>query len=197
MSEKLRFEEKPRVAPVATRRKVLEAAAVLLDGDGYPSVTIEAIATNAGVAKTTIYRWWSSKAAILLDLFDAIGDERISDPATGDFAEDLKAYLKSLLELMSGTIAGEAAAGMFAEVQSDPVMKVEVCAHFSEFRQIVLNQIVNRAIASGTIRGDLDRRLIEDLIIAPFWYRLLIAHEPMSLEECERHVDVVLTGIAS
>lgn len=196
MSEHLRFEEKPRETPVATRRKVLEAAAALLDGDGYPGVTIEAIAAQAGVAKTTIYRWWPSKAAILLDLFDAIGDERISDPATGDFAADLKAYLKSLLELMSGTIAGEAAAGMFAEVQSDPVMKVEVCAHFSEFRQIVLNQIVDRAIAGGNIREELDRRLIEDLIIAPFWYRLLIAHEPMSSEDCEHYVDAVLSGLA-
>jgi AcrR family transcriptional regulator len=197
MSEHLRFDEKPRETPVATRRKVLEASAALLDGDGYPGVTIEAIAAKAGVAKTTIYRWWPSKAAILLDLFDAIGDERISDPATGDFVADLKAYLKSLLELMSGTIAGEAAAGMFAEVQGDPVMKVEVCAHFSEFRQIVLNQIVDRAIAGGSIRGDLDRRLIEDLIIAPFWYRLLIAHEPMNAEECDRYVDAVLSGLTS
>eukprot|EP00439_Symbiodinium_sp_Y106_P088632 s1_g1168.t1 len=197
MSEVLRFEEKPRETPVATRRKVLEAAAALLDGDGYPSVTMEAIAAKAGVAKTTIYRWWPSKAAILLDLFDAIGDERISDPKTGDLASDLKAYLKALLELMSGTVAGEAAAGMFAEVQGDPVLKDEVCAHFSEFRQIVLRQIVDRGLSDGELRGDADRRLLDDLIIGPFWYRLLVAHEPMSAEECERHVDIVLSGIAS
>ncbi len=197
MSEMLRFEEKPRETPVATRRKVLEAAAALLDGDGYPSVTIEAIAAKAGVAKTTIYRWWPSKAAILLDLFDAIGDERISDPKTGDLATDLKAYLNSLLDLMHGTVAGEAAAGMFAEVQGDPVLKDEVCAHFSEFRQIVLQQIVDRGLSEGDLRNDIDRRLLDDLIIGPFWYRLLVAHEPMSAEECERHVDIVLSGIAS
>lgn len=197
MSELLRFEEKPREIPVATRRKVLEAAAALLDGDGYPSVTIEAIAAKAGVAKTTIYRWWPSKAAILLDLFDAIGDERIGDPATGDLATDLKAYLAALIELMSGTVAGEAAAGMFAEVQGDAVLKDEVCAHFSEFRQIVLRQIVDRGIAKGDLRGDIDRRLLDDLIIGPFWYRLLVAHEPMSSEECARHVDIALSGIAS
>lgn len=196
MPEILRFEEKPRVAPIATRRKVLEAAAALLDGEGYPSVTIEAIAAKAGVAKTTIYRWWPSKAAILLDLFDTIGTEQLTDPETGEVAGDLKVYLKALLGLMSGTIPGEAAAGMFAEAQGDPAMIDEVCAHFSEFRQIVLDQIVDRAIALGAIRSDVDRRLIDDLIIAPFWYRLLIAHEPMSVEECERHVDVVLSGIA-
>jgi len=186
MSEHLRFDEKPRETPVATRRKVLEASASLLDGDGYPGVTIEAIAAKAGVAKTTIYRWWPSKAAILLDLFDAIGDERISDPATGDFAADLKASLNSLLELMSGPIAGESAAGMFAEVQSDPVMTVEVCAHFSEFGAIVLNQIVDRGIVGGHLRGDLDRRLIDDLIIAPFGSRLLIVPAPMSAQGLDR-----------
>ncbi|MAN61299.1 MAG: hypothetical protein CMI60_05050 [Parvibaculum sp.] len=196
MSEQLRFEQKPRPIPAATHRKVLEAAAELLSGKGYPSVTIEAIAAKAGVAKTTIYRWWPSKAAILLDLFDTIGTEQLTDPATGNVAGDLKVYLKALLGLMSGTIPGEAAAGMFAEAQGDPAMKDEVCAHFSEFRQIVLNQIVDRALSSGDLRRDVDRRLIEDLIIAPFWYRLLIAHEPMSAEECERHIDVVLSGLA-
>jgi len=196
MPERLRFEEKPRVAPIATRRKVLEAAAELLDGRGYPSATIEAIAAKAGVAKTTIYRWWPSKAAVLLDLFDTIGDKTILDPESGNVVSDLKIYLKALLALMSGTIAGKAAAGMTVEAQSDPAMKDEICAHFSEFRQVVLNQIVDRAVLRGEIRTDIDRRQIEDLLIAPFWYRLLIAHEPMSVEECEHHVDVVLSGIA-
>jgi len=196
MPEKLRFEEKPRVPPVATRRKVLEAAAELLDGPGYPCATIEAIAAKAGVAKTTIYRWWPSKAAVLLDLFDTISDKTILDPESGNVVTDLKIYLKALRELMTGTVAGKAAAGMAAEAHANPQMKDEIWAHFSQFRQAVVREIIDRALVTGEIRNDIGRGQIDDLVTGTFWYRLLTIHSPMSAEECDAHVDAVLSGLA-
>src|ERR1700691_1653619 len=58
------------------RLAVLEAADNLLVERGFADVTIEGIAARAGVAKQTIYRWWTSKAELLLDglLDDAATD---------------------------------------------------------------------------------------------------------------------------
>src|SRR5678815_3644169 len=52
----------------SARRAVLEAAGDLLKKGGYRATTIEAISARSGVAKTTIYRWWSNRAALVVEL---------------------------------------------------------------------------------------------------------------------------------
>ena len=52
-----------------TRRKILEATVHLLEDVTVQSLTIEAIAREAGVGKATIYRWWDSKALVVIDAF--------------------------------------------------------------------------------------------------------------------------------
>ena len=52
-----------------TRRNILQATAHLLERGTVQSLTIEAIAREAGVGKATIYRWWDSKALVVIDAF--------------------------------------------------------------------------------------------------------------------------------
>ncbi|WP_335931955.1 TetR/AcrR family transcriptional regulator [Streptomyces sp. PTD5-9] len=57
-----------------SRRAIHDAALALVGEAGYRATTIEAIAARAGVGKQTIYRWWPSKAAVLLEAFVALSD---------------------------------------------------------------------------------------------------------------------------
>ncbi|CAM5684673.1 hypothetical protein SRIMM317S_03433 [Streptomyces rimosus subsp. rimosus] len=77
-----------------SRRAIYDAALALVGEVGYNKLTIEGIAARAGVGKQTIYRWWPSKAAVLLDAFtqDVEGYEA-GMPDTGDLAADLKFVL--------------------------------------------------------------------------------------------------------
>src|SRR5689334_12245799 len=75
------------------RVAVLEAADDLLAEQGFARLTVEAIAQRAGVAKQTIYRWWPSKPAILLEAFLTDAAEELSPPDSGDLATDLTAHL--------------------------------------------------------------------------------------------------------
>ena len=95
-------------APDATRRSersrraIYDAALDLVAEVGYPRTTIEGIAARAGVGKQTIYRWWGSKADVLLEAFLDLstqaareaGQEPYAIPDTGDLAADLKAVLR-------------------------------------------------------------------------------------------------------
>ena len=71
----------------------------LLAERGFAGVTIEGIATAAGVAKQTIYRWWDSKTDILLDalLADA---EHLTPADCGDLGDDLRDYLGRLADFL-------------------------------------------------------------------------------------------------
>ncbi len=194
MTDLIRIAPAPRAIPPKTREKVLSAAATLLQNHGYAHVTMEGVAAHAGTAKTTLYRWWPTKAALLLDLFDVLSEE-LADPDTGDTRADLKAYLQQLLSMMSRNAAQATATGMFAEAQSDPATKEEVCAHFTSFRKSVLGTIIDRGLARGDIRAGVNREILEEILVAPFWFRILVAHEDVSTTDCAHWVDAALDGL--
>src|SRR5277367_324621 len=101
------------------RVAVLHAADDLLVERGYAGVTIEGIATRAGVAKQTIYRWWPSKFEILMDTFleDAAGALQIPD--TGTVAGDLRHHLRQLAAFLSGDPAGRVMLALIGQAQQD------------------------------------------------------------------------------
>ncbi|GHJ24488.1 hypothetical protein TPA0909_61020 [Streptomyces albus] len=87
-----------------SRQAILRASMELVGEVGYPKLTIEAIAARAGVGKQTIYRWWPSKAAVLLDACTdaATGDGHDSGlPDTGDVEADLKTVLRATADEFS------------------------------------------------------------------------------------------------
>lgn len=82
---------------------VLHATARLFAEKGYDHLTIEGIATEAGVSKQTIYRWWSSKSAVVADALieDLLLPDHPVVPDTGDIRVDLIAWMQGLIDLVS------------------------------------------------------------------------------------------------
>src|SRR5437870_3361729 len=73
-----------------TRKRVLSAAGGILRREGYARLTMERVAAESGVAKTTLYRRWPTKAALCMDLYLDVAGRELQDPDTGDVASDLK-----------------------------------------------------------------------------------------------------------
>lgn len=95
----------PRSGPVrseAVRRSVLEAAAAIFQERGYDHLTIEGIASRAGVGKQTIYRWWSSKSDIVAEclLEGSLLPDQLSLADTGDIRRDLTEWLRSIATIV-------------------------------------------------------------------------------------------------
>lgn len=86
----------------SARLAILAATAHLFQTRGYDQLTIEGIATEAGVGKQTIYRWWPSKSALVADclLEGRLIPGRLTLPDTGDLRADLVTWLEQVFALM-------------------------------------------------------------------------------------------------
>src|SRR5271168_131978 len=67
-----------------SRQSILQSTLKLLKQDGgFSELSIEAIAADANVGKTTVYRWWPTKATLVADAFAASADDELRFPDTG------------------------------------------------------------------------------------------------------------------
>ena len=86
------------------RRSILGVAAGILTERGYAHLTMEGIATRAGVGKQTIYRWWSSKSDVVAEclLEGMLLPERLTVPNTGDIRRDLATWMGAIADILDG-----------------------------------------------------------------------------------------------
>ena len=184
-----------RAAPARTRRRVVDAAAALLGRNGYAALTVEAIAAEAGVAKTTVYRWWPSKAAVLVDLYAELAGALLVDLDTGSAERDLLNLFRGIVRLFRDTPAGLAMAGMIAEAQLDPAAATLFRDGFMPTRRAVTDTILRRGVERGELRPDLDVEAADDFVSGAFWYRLLLGHAPLDEAFAERVVRYAVAGM--
>src|SRR5215469_10973874 len=100
-----------------TRERALATAAEILRRDGYSRLTMERVAAESGVAKTTLYRRWPTKAALCIELYLEFAGRELRDPATGDVESDLRRIMHTVIHLQTRTVAGPAFVGLIAEAQ--------------------------------------------------------------------------------
>lgn len=176
------------------RQAILDAALNLLERDGYRAVTIEAIAAQAGVGKPTIYRWWSSKAAVVLDAFVTRARAQIPAPQRGSLREDLREFLETAFRTLD-TGAAPIVRGLMAEAQTDPTFRQAFWDIFISARRGALAEVLERGVQRGEIPEDTDVDFLIDAIYGPMWYRLLVQHAPVDAAFAHQLVDLV-TGRA-
>jgi AcrR family transcriptional regulator len=178
-----------------THRAVMTAAAELLAENGYASITIEGIAARAKVAKTTIYRWWSTKAAIFMELYNELAAQMLTGLDTGSVEKDLCNLLRGLFKLFTTTSAGPAMVGMIAEAQFSPEFAKVFQEQFMVHRRNVTRKILERGVERGELLAELDIDLAIDIISGPIWYRLLQGHAPLDEHFADSVIHQVLFGI--
>ena len=155
---------------------------------------MEGVAARSGVAKTTVYRRWPTKAALCVDLYLDVAGRELRDPDTGDVARDLKAIAQTVVSLQKRTVAGPAFVGLIAEAQIAPATCGEVLAGFAEKRRELTRAVLRRAIERGQIRPETDVDLVIDIIGGATTFRLLQGHAPLTRRFTDDLIDLVLTG---
>ena len=167
-----------RPRSVESEQAILAATWSLLQQSSVRNVSIEAIAREAGVGKTTIYRWWSSKAAVIVDAFLAQVDTMLPFPETETAAEALAQQMERLVQVFRGDV-GRIVAEIIAEGQCDPDALASFRDRFLSLRRNAARQVINQGIESGEFDMNLDPDLAMDILYGPIYYRLLVQHLPL------------------
>jgi AcrR family transcriptional regulator len=171
---------------------ILDATLSLLAEVGFSALTVEGVASRAGVGKATIYRRWPSKLPLVVEAFGGLPG--LEDVDTGDLVGDLRQMLRSYLELFNTTplaavlpsLAGERAHNPELSELFDPVLKG---------RRQPLVGALERAVARGEISPDVDLELAADLIVGPISVRLFFTGGKISPRIVEPLIDLALDGI--
>jgi AcrR family transcriptional regulator len=175
---------------------IVAAVIELLDADGYTGLRIDDVADTSGVSKTTIYRRWPTKAALVVDVLRRIKAEQMPMPSTGDIELDLRAIVSDLFASLDGTTLARALPGLLAEKTSDPELAAAIEQLWND-RQAMVGDVLRRGIAAGQLRADLDVTTVLDLLAGPVYYRLLITGQPLDRRSAKRHADAIVVGMRS
>jgi AcrR family transcriptional regulator len=177
----------------ASRRAILDAALALVGEQGYAQLTIEGIAARAGTGKQTIYRWWPSKAAVVLEALNAAAAMDIPVPDTGSLSGDLTAFLRSTFAAGSRRPYTHALTALMAAAQLDPAFGASFREDFIGARRTVLRTLLDRAVERGewTPRVPLDT--LVDVVFGVLWYRVLVGHAPLDDRLAAELAEIVVT----
>jgi AcrR family transcriptional regulator len=176
--------------------RVLEATLVLLAEDGFARLSIEAVAQRAGVHKPAVYRRWPSK----IDLVVAAVRSRTppaEDPATGNIRDDLIRLIRDAARNAQRNPHARAGLRLMAEAATDPDLASAVRSRIVGERRAITRSVLERGIATGDLRADLELDLAVDALFGPLHSRVLVTHRPFTGADAEQLVDLLLAGIAA
>jgi AcrR family transcriptional regulator len=175
---------------------ILAATQELLLERGYANVTIEGIAARAGVGKQTIYRWWPSRASLVLEAYLA-GEEAVPLPAEGhSVREEVRALLGWLIAVLAEPTGGPVVAGLVSDLQHDADLARGFRRHVVPSRREAMLAALERGRARGELRQDADLELAVDALHGAVFYRLLLSGEPLGEAFVDRLTGQTLAGLS-
>ncbi|MFA3838080.1 TetR/AcrR family transcriptional regulator [Streptomyces aureus] len=191
-----------------SRRAIYDAALALVGEIGYPKTTIEGIAARAGVGKQTIYRWWSSKAEVLMEAFIDLGVQAAEAAGAGDWAEadgipdtgdieaDLKAVLRATVDELLDPRYDAPARALAAEGVANPAFGAEFVGRLLMPALELYVRRLRAAQDAGQIRADVDPYIARDLFSAPLAQRWLQGTGPLDHAYADALVEYALYGLS-
>ncbi|MDG4824712.1 TetR/AcrR family transcriptional regulator [Asanoa sp. WMMD1127] len=164
---------------------VFAATLRTIDELGYTHATVDRIAAAAGVAKTTIYRRWPSKGALIAAcLLDAFGPV----PVQGQTREELMSYaIRWAAARISEPGVGAAFAGVFTDAINDPGLREILSTQFQDPYRVALQEALDEP----------EQRVLFfiDVIVGTLLHRMGMTGEPMAEADVDALVDLVLPAL--
>lgn len=160
---------------------IRDAARSLLASEGFEGLTFEAVAARAGVAKTTVYRRYADRTALVVDVAQEIAGAQ-PERDTGTLAGDLFAALWETAQTFSDPLVAAMMAAVVGQMGHDVALTEAIRSTVMAQRMSAMHRLFERAIARGEIPPDTDWWLHTQRVIGPLLMRVLLTHESIDQE---------------
>lgn len=173
-----------------THEAILDATMDLLTEAGYQELSIEQVATRAGVGKATIYRWWQGKSTLVLEAIQSRAP--FAEVArTGDPRTDLRAVIQAAADAYATDVVGATLPALAASIAEDSSSS-GLLWQFLRPQRDSARQILHQAAAAGAIPADVDIELVIDLCVGTVFYRALIGGNSVDEDIVEQLTSLVV-----
>ena len=174
---------------------ILDSVLELMQKEGYNAITIEGVARHAGVGKQTIYRWWGSRAELILEAFANHAADMVPTPDRGSLREDLESFMNAGFKRLFRDY-GAIMRGLMADAVLDPDFNKILREAFILKRRAATRVILERGVERGEIVKTADLELMIDMLFGPVWFRLLVQHAKLDAGFASQLITAVITAFA-
>lgn len=172
--------KKGRPRSEKSRKAILNATNKLLLQTSVQELSIEAIAKKAKVGKTTIYRWWPNKTAVVMDALASQPGIQTPLPTANSHSDAIAMQLEKLIRLVDSN-NGQTIAQLFSEAQASEISLSIFKDNLLEPLMDAIRYSIEEGQKDGEFRNDIDTAMVADILCGPIFFRLM-AH-PNDLTE--------------
>jgi AcrR family transcriptional regulator len=176
---------------VAIRNAVMTELAEV----GYGRLSIEAVARRAGVGKTAIYRRWSNKLEMVMEIISDVAERKVPLPDTGSFSGDLALLLMIVSTALRHRMASQIIPDLMAEAARNPQIAETLQRALRTHQQAVGEKLIGQAVARGELPEGTDPEVAVDMILGPLYWRLAVARQPIGDDYLERFTVAVTAAL--
>ena len=184
---------RPPGAAAESHAAIMDAVFALLQEGPAKDLTMEAVAKRAGVGKPTLYKWWPSKAALIMAMFHERIAVAVKAPASAATAEEaLRTTMRRLITGLNG-LFGKVLADLIAEGQGDPALLRDLFENHLRARQAADIAVIERAQATGEFTATVNPPQLIDMLFGSLIYRRLLGL-PLTEQYGDTLIDAALQG---
>ena len=180
---------------VASRERVISTTLELLTEVGLGAVTVDDISKRSGVAKTTIYRHWPNRAALVVDACLRMTDGDAPPPDTGTVEGDLRTFLGGLAELLTTARWSSILPSIVDVAEHDPGF-ADVHSSIQRRHAAPVRAILERAVSRSELPPSTDVSAVTAALLGPLYYRRWFSREPLGKPFVDLVVDGVLAAVS-
>src|SRR5689334_21111946 len=184
---------RPPSEMAASHAAIMDAVYALIQKKSVRDLTMEEVAKQAKVGKPTLYKWWPTKATLVLAMLCERMAPNLEKPSDLTAEESLRFRVRSLIDAFDGPF-GKIVAGLIAESQSEPGILQQFVDRWVSPRRTATIVDLQRGKNAGELRSEAEPELLNDAIFGAIYYRLLLRSGPLTRQFGEELVEQVIRG---
>jgi len=182
-----------RPRSVETTNAILESAYAMMAATGLAATTIDAVARRSSVSKMTIYKWWPSREALLIDAFLHRAAQMLPLPpvSSGTPAARTRRHAAAYAEALQGEF-GKVQLAVISECISKTGSAELFYARYLQFRRDALVEMIAAGQKDGSVLAEGAPEDLYDAIYGGLFYRYVFGIAPITPAYARSLVDLVL-----